>query len=189
MASCRPLKNANLSLLLALLAPLAAGCGSDAVSYSAPVAITFNSIKQGTNNAILEDKNITQPSGNPWGKFLNDAKQKLGHDPSKIVATGATIELLTSAGFTVLQDVFTGPVSVSFVVTPNSYPLAGITSPTSAGPVPLAIVFGTFDSATMAAGDYAGLLGSSFSVVLAGTAPTAASGANVQTTFTFVAYP
>jgi hypothetical protein len=182
------MKKANLPLLLALLAPLAAGCGSDPVSYSAPVAITFNNIKPGTGNAILEDKNITQPSGNPWGKFMNDARLKLGHDPSKIVATGATIELLTSTGFTGMQDVFTGPVSVSFVVTPNSYQLGGVTSPTSAGPVPLAIVFGTFDSATMA-GDYASLLGSSFSVVLAGTAPTAASGANVQTTFTFVAYP
>jgi len=53
----------------------------------------------------------------------------------------------------------------------------------------MAIVFGTFDSATMAAGDYANLLGSTFNVVLAGTAPTATSGANVQTTFTFVAYP
>ncbi len=179
----------NLALLLALLAPLAAACGSDPVSYSAPVAITFNSIKPGTGNAILENKNITQPSGNPWGKFLNDAQQRLGHVPSKIVATGATIELLTSTGFTGLQDVFTGPVSVSFEVTPNSYQLAGVTNPTTAGPVPMAIVFGTFDSATMATGDYASLLGSTFNVVLAGTAPTSTSGANVQTTFTFVAYP
>ncbi len=186
------MNKANLPLLLALLAllaPLAAGCGSDAVSYSAPVAIAFNNIKPGTGNAILENKSITQPSGNPWGKFLSDAKQKLGHDPSKIVVTGTYIELLTSTGFTGLQDVFTGPVSVSFEVTPNSYPLAGVTSPTTAGPVPMAIVFGTFDSATMAAGDYANLLGSTFNVVLAGTAPTATSGANVQTTFTFVAYP
>ncbi len=180
----------NFALLLALLAPLAAGCGSDAaVNYSAPVAITFNNIKPGTGNAILENKSITQPSGNPWGKFLNDAKQRLGHDPSRIVATGAAIELLTSTGFTGLQDVFTGPVSVSFEVTPNSYQLAGVTSPTTVGPVPMAIVFGTFDSATMVAGDYASLLGSGFSVVLAGTAPTATSGANIQTTFTFVAYP
>ncbi len=183
------MKKTNLPLLLALLAPIAAGCGSDAVSYSAPVAITFNSIKPGIGNAILEDKGITQPSGNPWGKFMNDAKLRLGRDPSKIVATGVTIELLTSTGFTGLQDVFTGPTSISFVVTPNSYQLAGITSPTSAGPVPMAIVFGTFDSGTMAAGDYASLLGGSFRVVLAGTAPTAASGANIQTTFTFVAYP
>ena len=184
------MNKANLKLLLALIAPLAAGCGSDAaVSYSAPVAITFNNIKPGTSNAILEDKNISQPSGNPWGKFLNDAKAKLGHDPSKIVVTGATIELLTSTGFTGLQNVFTGPVSVSFLVTLNPYQLAGVTSPTTAGPVPMAIVFGTFDAASMAAGDYASVLGSSFSVVLAGTAPTAVSGANIQTTFTFVAYP
>jgi hypothetical protein len=178
----------NLPLLLALLAPLAAGCGSDPVSYSAPVAIAFDNIKPGTSNAILENKSITQPNGNPWGKFLNDAKLKLGHDPSKIVVTGATIELLTSTGFTGLQDVFTGPVSVSFEVTPNSYQLAGVANPTGVGPVPMAITFGTLDSTTMA-GDYASLLGSTFSVVLAGTAPTATSGANVQTTFTFVAYP
>ncbi len=183
------MNQAKLPLLLALLAPLAAGCGSDPVSYSAPVAIAFNNIKPGTNNAILENKSITQPSGNPWGKFLSDAKLKLGHDPSKIIATGATIELLTSTGFTGLQDVFSGPMSVSFQVTPNSYQLAGVTNPTTVGPVPMAIVFGTFDSTTMAAGDYTSLLGSTFSVVLAGTAPTATSGANVQTTFTFVAYP
>lgn len=179
----------NLPLLLALLAPLAAGCGNDAVSYSAPVAITFGNIKPGIDNAILEDKNITQPSGNPWGKFLNDARQKLGRYPSRIVLTGTAIELLDSTGYTGLQDAFTGPLRVSFDVTPNSYQLAGITSPTTAGPVPMAIVFGRFDSATMATGDYASLLGSSFSVVLAGTAPTATSGANIQTTFTFVAYP
>jgi hypothetical protein len=184
------MNNANLPLLLALIAPLAAGCGSDsAVSYSAPVAISFNNIKPGTSNAILEDKSITNPSGNPWGKFLSDAKAKLGHDPSRIVVTGATIELLTSTGFTGLQNVFTGPVSVSFLVTPNPYQLAGITSPSTAGPVPMAVIIGTFDSATMAPGDYASLLGSSFSVVLEGTAPAATSGANIQTTFTFVAYP
>jgi len=183
------MNNHNLPLLLAFLAPLAAGCGSDAVSYSAPIAISFNSIKPGTGNDILESKNITQPSGNPWGKFLNDAKLKLGHEPSRIVLTGAAIELLTSTGFTGLQDVFTGPVSVSFEVTPNSYQLAGVTSPTTAGPMPMTIVVATFDSTTMVAGDYASLLGSSFSVVLAGTAPTATSGANIQTTFTFVAYP
>ncbi len=184
------MNNAKLPLLLALIAPLAAGCGSDpAVSYSAPVAISFNNIKPGTSNAILESKSITSPSGNPWGKFLNDAKARLGRDPSRIVVIGAAIELLASTGFTGLQDVFTGPVSVSFLVTPRPYQLAGVTSPTTAGPVPMAIVFGTFDSATMAAGDYASLLGSSFSVVLAGTAPTAATGANIQTTFTFVAYP
>jgi hypothetical protein len=184
------MNNASLPLLLALIAPLAVGCGSDpAVSYSAPVAISFNNIKPGASNAILENKNISQPSGNPWGKFLNDAKAKLGHDPSKIVVTGATIELLTSTSFTGLQDVFTGPVSVSFLVTTNPYQLVGVTNPTTAGPVPMSIVFGTFDAASMAAGDYASVLGSSFSVVLAGTAPTATSGANIQTTFTFVAYP
>lgn len=178
----------NLPLLLALLAPLAAGCGSDPVSYSAPVAIAFDNIKPGTGNAILESKSITQPNGNPWGKFLSDAKLRLGHDPSRIVVTGATIELLTSSGFAGLQDVFTGPVSVSFEVTPSSYQLAGVANPTGVGPMPMAIAFGTLDSTTMAA-DYASLLGSTFSVVLAGAAPTATSGASVQTTFTFVAYP
>ena len=78
--------------LIALV--LFAACGDDPVNYSAPVGIELKA-KSGdvTNNAITEEKGITTESGNPYGAFITEAKNRIGHDPSRIELHDVTVTL------------------------------------------------------------------------------------------------
>src|SRR5439155_24452981 len=101
-------------IILAL--PILAACGSDPVSYSAPVGIELKA-KSGdvTNAAVTELKDITTESGNPYGAFTNDAQAKLGHAPSRIELADLTLTLGgQSTGGSALEQVFNGDVDVSF---------------------------------------------------------------------------
>jgi hypothetical protein len=189
------MKQPELPLLLALLAPLAAGCGSDAVSYSAPVGITFPAIKSADVAAgavATSPKNITTESGNPYGKFTNAAMAALGRAPSRIAVTGAALQLLPSTNVAALQDVFTGLVKVSFIMggSATKYTVATVNSPLGVGPLPMAV---SFDSGTLPVADFADLASGSFAAQLEGPAATgfgtANASADLQATFTFVAYP
>ncbi len=181
-------------LAVALVASLAAACGSDPVSYSQPVGISLpvasNDVVAGE---VAADKDVNTESGNPYGAFVNAAVQRLGgKDPSRIAVTTVSLQLIAS-GSTVaaLQEVFSGPVAISFVMngTNTQVPVAQVTGPTGAGPVALTTAF---DSKSMAPADYAALVQGQFKVRIAGTAATgfAAGGqdANLEATFGFVAY-
>jgi hypothetical protein len=181
------------SLLAPLAAALLAGCGSDPVSYSAPVGISLDA-RSGdvVAGAISADKNVNTESGNPYGAFVNAAVQALGRDPSRIAVTSATLELEPgSPGVASLQEVFTGTVAVGFAMNGSStvYPVASVANPTGAGPVAMTV---SFDSASMAPADYADLAGGSFKVELDGTAAagfaSAGATARMTATFGFVAY-
>ncbi len=181
-------------LAVALVASLAAACGSDPVSYSQPVGISLpvasNDVVAGE---VTADKDINTESGNPYSAFVNAARQRLGgKEPSRIAVTTVSLELLT-AGSTVatLQEVFSGPVAISFEMngTNTQVPVAQVTAPTGVGPVTLTTAF---DSRTMAPADYAALVQGQFKVRIAGTAVAgfAAGGqdANLEAKFGFVAY-
>ncbi len=188
---------------IAAIAPLAlllAACGSDGtsgpVSYSAPVGITFQAItsSQAASPPMSVAKGITTESGNPYGAFINTAKSRLGHDPSSVAVTSATLELLgSSTNVSALESVFTGAVSVAFDVkgTNTVYPVASISiaSPVGPGPVQLAVAF---DFASLAPADRTALIQGQFDVVVSG-APAAGFGAlnakaDLQTILTFIAY-
>ena len=183
-------------LLLALASSLATACGSSGpVSYSAPVGISLDA-RSGdvVGGQVHVDKNISTESGNPYGAFVNDAVKALGHAPSRIVVTGATLTLSAadSTLVTALEQVFTGTVQISFRPngSSNSYPVASVANPVGTGPVQMTV---TFDSSTMTAADYADLAGGAFKVALDGLAATGivASGAkaDMTATLTFLAYP
>jgi len=181
------------TLLLPLAAALLAGCGSDPVSYSAPVGISLDA-RSGdvVAGAISADKNVNTESGNPYGAFANAAVQALGRNPSRIAVTSATLELESSStGVPSLQEVFAGTVSIGFVMNGSStvYPVASVVNPTGAGPVAMSV---SFDSASMAPGDYDDLAGGSFKVELDGTAAAGFAAADaiarMTATFGFVAY-
>src|SRR5438132_10328541 len=91
-----------------LLSITVAACGSDPVSFSAPVGINLKA-KSGdvSGTAISEQKDITTETGNPYGMFVNDAKAKLGgKDPSTIELNGLTLLLGgQSTGVTKLEEV------------------------------------------------------------------------------------
>lgn len=184
-------------LALAPLALLAACGGKDPVSYSAPVGISLPvASKDASTGSISVGKNINTENGNPYGAFVNAARARIGHDPSRIVLTGATLTLLnTSTGVTALEQTFTGPVAISFVMngTNDTFQVAQINSPAGAGPVSLGV---GLDSDSLSAADRASLEQGQFKVVLSGIPPGGATGAfatgndlaDLVATFEFVAY-
>ena len=184
-------------LALVPLALLAACGGKDPVSYSAPVGISLPvASKDASTGSISVGKNINTENGNPYGAFVNAARARIGHDPSRIVLTGATLTLLnTSTGVTALEQTFTGPVAISFVMngTNDTFQVAQINSPAGAGPVSLGV---GLDSDSLSAADRASLEQGQFKVVLSGIPPGGATGAfatgndlaDLVATFEFVAY-
>ena len=178
--------------LLALL--VLGACASDPVSYSAPVGIELKA-KSGdvsASNALTPDKGITTESGNPYGKFVNDAEAKIGHAPSRIDLEKVTITLgAQSTNVVGLEDVMTGDATVSFLTndTNNTFVAAKLASPTGVGPVAGS---STFDWSQIGDPDIDKMLGGSFKVVL--NAPAAAGFASkgaeavLQLTFTFSAF-
>jgi hypothetical protein len=184
-------------LALVPMALLAACGGKDPVSYSAPVGISLPvASKDASTGTISVGKNINTENGNPYGAFVNAASARIGHNPSRIVLAGATLTLLnTSTGVTALEQVFTGPVTISFVMngTNATYQVGQILNPAGAGPVSLSV---GLDSDSLPAADRASLDQGQFKVVLLGTPPGGAAGAfatgndlaDLVATFEFVAY-
>lgn len=172
---------------------LLAACGSDPVSFSEPVGINLKAKSGDVNQTtITESKSITSEQSNPYGKFVNDARAKLGHDPKRIEVEGLTLTLgADSTNVTLLQEVFAGAVDVSMIMndTNNTYVIGHVNNPTGVGPVDVDI---TLDGSTIAAQDFTKYLGGSFSVVARGAAATtfATKGAeaSLQLTFTYAAF-
>lgn len=170
-----------------------AACGSDPVSYSAPVGINLKAKSADTVGGVVsDDKGITTESGNPYGAFVADATQQLGRAPGAIDVDEVTIFLgANTVGVTALGEIFTGPVEVLFIMndTNNSYPVAGVAmdAGTTAGPVALDV-----DFAGVSEVDYPKLLNGSFQVVTRGPAApsfeTKGADADLQVTLTFAAF-
>ncbi|CAN5435663.1 hypothetical protein BH11MYX1_BH11MYX1_41860 [soil metagenome] len=168
-------------------------CGTDPVSYSAPVGINLK-VKSGdvVNNAITDDKGITTESGNPYGAFVSDAHAKLGKDPGAIEIDQLTLTLgAQSTGVIALDEVYSGDVDVALIMndTNNTYGGGQVTNPTGLGPVDMSVVFHS-DQVTSV--DFPKLLSGSFKVVIRGAAAvgfsTKGAEANMQATFTFAAF-
>jgi hypothetical protein len=170
------------------------GCSDDPVSYSSPVAINLKaeSDKVQNNAAISDEKGITTESGNPYGKFIDDARARLGRNPNRIEVDELTLTLgAQSTGVTTLEQIYTGDVDVLFLLdtTNNTYNIGRVTDPTGPGPVAVNVLL---DSDAVADQDWPKFLGGSFKVVLRGTAApdfsTKGAKADLQLTFTFAAF-
>lgn len=178
--------------ILALI--LIAACGDDPVNYSAPVGIELKA-KSGdvTGNAINEDKNITTESGDPYGKFVNEAKAKLGRDPSEIDVDKVTLTLniAKSTNVSAMEQAVTGPVTVQFVMndTNDPFTVANFASPMGVGPVDGTVAW---DWSAVGGANVAKVIGGNFKVAMAAT-PTAdfatkGAEASLTVTFTFTAF-
>jgi len=177
-----------------VLSGLVLGCGSDPVSYSAPVGINLKAKSADVANATVQDeKNITTESGNPYGAFVSDARLALGgQNPTEIALERVTLTLGGgSNGVTGLEQIFAGQVDVLFVTNDsnNTYLGAHVVDPTGVGPVELEIDFASED---WQGGDFDKLLGGSFKVVVRGAAAADFQGkgseADLQVTFSFAAF-
>jgi 5-hydroxyisourate hydrolase-like protein (transthyretin family) len=170
-----------------------AACGTDPVSYSAPVGINLKA-KSGdvAGTAISEDKSITTETSNPYGGFVSAATSKIGRAPGRIEVDHATLLLgAQSINVTKLEDVFTGAVDVSFVINDsnNTYQVGILTNPSGVGPIDLDI---SLSGAEIAPQDFTKYLDGSFKVVTRGTAAAGFTSkgaeAALQLTFTFAAF-
>ncbi len=172
---------------------LLAACGSDPVSFSAPVGINLKAKSGDVNQTtITESKSITTEQSNPFGTFVNNARAKLGHDPVRIEVDTLTLTLgAQSTGVTTLDEVFAGQVDVSMIMndTNNTYVIGSITNPAGVGPDDIDIAL---DGHSIAPQDFAKYLNGSFSVVARGPAAatfaTKGAEANLQLTFTYAAF-
>lgn len=173
---------------------LIAACGSDPVSYSAPVSINLKA-KSGdvSGTTISEQKGITTESGNPYGAFISDARAKLGgNDPARVEIDAVTLTLgAQSINVTALSDVFSGDVDAAFLIddSNNTYDAAHVIDPTGVGPVAMTVAF---PAEGVAPQDLAKFIGGGFKVVIRGNAGVdfASKGAeaDLEVTFTFAAF-
>ncbi len=172
---------------------LLAACGSDPVSFSAPVGINLK-VKSGdvTGTAVSDEKGINTESGNPYGKFVADARTKIGRDPGSVEVDSVKLTLgAQSTGVVTLQEVYAGDVDIAFVIddSNNTLDVAHVIDPTGVGPVGVAVKFEAIDANSA---DYAKFLAGSFKVVIRGTAAPGFSSkgadANLQATLTFAAF-
>jgi hypothetical protein len=187
-------------LTIALLAlstwlPAACGGGDDPVSYSAPVGIELKAdADKVVDTTITDEKGITTESGNPYGAFVQEARNELGHDPGEIDVTGVDIRLNDTQGVTNLNEIFEGDVEILFQMTATSdiFPVATVTidaTTEGGGPIDAVIDFVPEDFVDQ---NLADLVSGNFKVVYRGTAnPTyggTANKADLQITFTFEAF-
>lgn len=173
-----------------------AACSDDPVRFSEPVGINLKAKSSDTTGGVVTDeKGITTESGNPYGKFVTDARNALGgRDPGGIELDAATIFLgAGSTGVTGLGEIFNGNVEILFEMndTNNSFPAAAgtIDAADTSGPITLS---STFTSDGLASADFTKLTGGAFKVVVRGPAAagfeTKGADADLQLTLTFAAY-
>ena len=176
-----------------LAAVVLTACGDDPIEYSDDVGIEVK-VKSGevVNESITAEKSITTESGNPYGAFVSDARNRLGRDPGNIVLDKVTIMVgAQSTNVTMLEQVVTGDVWVKFLIndTNNTYPAGHWPSPSGGTAVS---GHASFELVEVADVDVEKVIGGSFKVVL--TSPAAANfatangEASLQLTFTFTAF-
>jgi hypothetical protein len=151
-----------------------AACGSDEVSYSAPVGINL-SVASGEVEAgqIVDEKNINTESGNPYAVFIADARDALGgDDPGDLRLDRAALEVMpSSSGVGELGAIFAGRVELRFemnstgTIVPAGW--LDVAADTGAGPVEATI---DFDASAVPDAEWASLVGGAFKVVLQGPA-------------------
>jgi hypothetical protein len=179
-------------LWLALFVTVLAACGDDVVSHSGPVGIhlAFSS-GDVSGGRVGDDKNINTESGNPYAAYMAEAREVLGHDPSRIEVDSLTVRLVAPAGsVTTLGGIYDGPTALTFVMnsTNTVMPVAtlAIVAATGAGPVPMDVAF---DSGGLSADDWASLKDGNFKVVIDGPAQGDFEGASanvdLEALFTF----
>ncbi len=137
-------------LTLAVLA----GCGDastgnpnsgndpNTINYSGPVTIRLDKFKNDDvrNNAFDSDKDINSESGNPYGAFLQAARQRLGRDPAAVLVDRITLTIGEGTrGVTGFEQVLGGPLVVYFAKSGATVNVGTLTQPMGAGPVEVTI--------------------------------------------------
>ena len=182
---------------LTTLLPIAllAACSDDPVQVSDVVDLKITVSSGDVTAGVLQDeKNVNTESGNPYGVFVQGARDEIGHDPSHITVDGTSITLqATSKNVTTLGAVFAGSTKLEFIMNGSSARYAVATrdmlAADGAGPVAFTV---DFDSDDIPEADYADLASGSFKVMLSGAPAAGFEAANADAdltmSLTFSAY-
>lgn len=169
--------------------------GDDAVQVSDVVDLKIT-VSSGdvAGGVVVDEKNVNTESGNPYGVFVQGARDEIGGDPSRIAVDGAALTLEpTSKNVTSLGAVFAGMTKLEFVMNGSSvrYGVAtrDMVATDGAGPVAFTVAF---DSDDIPSADFADLASGSFKIVLSGPPAagfeTASADAELKVSLTFSAY-
>jgi hypothetical protein len=181
--------------LITPLLLLLAACGDDPVSVSDQVDLKIT-IASGdvTGGVVAADKNVNTESGNPYGVFVQGARDEIGGDPTRITVDAAALTLeATSDNVAGLGEVFSGALILGFEMNGSAtvYPVATrtIVAADPAGPLELDV---EFDSDDIPDVDFADLASGSFKVSVSGPAAASFAAANADAdllmTLTFSAF-
>jgi hypothetical protein len=184
----------SLVLGFVVLGSLGSGCGDEPVAYSAPVTLNLKAKSSDVVQGALDsEKSISSETGDPYGTFVKTARSRLGKSyPARVEVTSLSLFLgAHSTGVTTLDQVFTGPLEVLFVLdgSNNSYPAGHLAAPSGAGPEDVEVDFAFLQ---LAPSDQATFFAGEFKVQLRGpAAPGFAAGAaeaDLQLVLQFEAY-
>jgi hypothetical protein len=182
-------------LALSPLFMFGAGCGDDPVSVSDVVDLKL-SVSSGDvqNGMLLDEKNVNTESGNPYGVFVQSARDEIGGEPSRITVDGAAVSIDPSSNnVTTVGAVFLGATKIEFVMNGSTTHYAVATRDVLAadggGPVEFTV---DFDSDDIPAADFTDLASGSFKVAISGppaaSFPGANADANLKISLTFSAF-
>ena len=145
------------------------GCEEDPVGAEDRIVIQLSGIKESdiVSGTVQKSKNVTTETSNPYGAFMQDARQTLGREPSRIAVTMVQITLAgDSRGVASLADLFNGTVEVFLDAdVGGTVPVARVSAPSGSGPIELEMVS---DEASLAP-ILAALLATNFRVGIRGS--------------------
>jgi hypothetical protein len=170
-------------------------CGDDPISVSDQVDLKIT-ISSGdvAGGEVFADKNVNTESGNPYGVFVQGARDEIGGDPGRITVDAVALTLeATSTNVTGIGEVFSGTLVLGFEMNGSTtlYPVATrtIVAADVAGPLELEV---DFDSDDIPDVDFADLASGSFKVSVSGPAAATFAAANASAdllmTLTFSAF-
>ena len=130
---------------------IVAACGElPGPTESGEITTSVNSMNESDIDSfgfVSKDENISNESGNPWGRFIDTSESVCGGSPTGFEVLFVTLSLDTKrSDIDGLEDVFTGPVTVYFASTQGSdqdatqVDIAGASSVSGTGPVSLEIL-------------------------------------------------
>jgi hypothetical protein len=146
----------------AAVALLVGGCGrddrpGDVTLHEGALDLQLSSLSSSDvdDGTLEKDENIGNQSGNPWGEFIDEMRDRCGGDPAGFSVSGGTLSIVDSEGVDGFEDLFPDGLDLLMRSTQGSdedaetVVVARSAAPTGSGPVDLVGVAGREDLAAL----------------------------------------
>ena len=172
--------------IISLSALAGAACGNDPSHVTLGLDVEYSN---GGHGILFASKPMASEEGDPYGAFIDDARKRLGKEPSRIGIDGLSVTLVGGSDEArALEDVFVGTLEVSFIGRGPGwpaplYPVGSVSRPTGEGPVALDVAF---DADTFASEQADWLRTGDFTVSLRSPYPDDFHGGSADVQLTFI---